>query len=519
MTPPLAARRAFSTRMGFAQFALANAFALPQVVAFASVLAACLPVNAQVAALDLPAIQPVLSQLDELYAKGDVAGYLASFEPDHPGAHAQLRQQLLRGFAPGVPLRRTSTFRGPPHQIGERTVVRVHYEVRAADGRSDALYVHDALLALRTKPGAMPVPTFCVEVPTEFALPANNLFRCPACNYQLGGVDGWLCVPQRNDRAQALEAASFYLIGTDIACDLSVRIDDLAGDNYASSDNAMPAVAVVERMAEALRKLDPTARPGIAVPWLPANHPQQAATTGTQIAGARLGVELPADRATPEGSSILLHAVTLGALQHLMLVRGGRRSLQQHASAVTALLNSYRMLDVDCDRAVAAARPLQHHTGGQLAENVYRNTQWNLELSGPTGWAAGLRCGGNLFRVAWSSPQGGRLWLLGYATPAGLTRWCRETADLWFREMCAEKGLTVVDSTNAQAAWSPSEGCTGDSRLVTCTMRPATPLTTPRQRVFRLVVRDDLFVILDAIAQQDDEWPALQEAIDSLRMP
>lgn len=529
-------------RHRFLRLALANALALPHVVAFANVVAACLPVKAQAATLGLPAIQPVLGQLDELFAKADAAAYLAQFEPDHPGAHAQLRQQLLSSFAPGVPLQRTSTLLGKPRQFGARTVVRVHFEVRAADGRSDALYAHDAMLAFRSAAGdptARPVPTFCVEVPAEFGSLPNDLFRCPACNYELGGVAGWLCVPQRNDRAQALEAASFYLIGTDIACDLSVRIEDpLPSTGQVSGAGETPAgqpLAVVERLAAALRRLDPTVRPGIAVPWLPENH--RAAATATTapattpgaagIAGAQLAVDLPADRANPDGSRAVFHVVTLGALQHLMLVRGGQRSLQEHAPAVAALLNSYRMLDVDCDRALAAARPLAHHTGGELAGTTYRNTQWNVAVEGPNGWQPGLRSGGNLFRVVWTSPQGSRLWLLGYATPEGMTKWCRETADLWFREMCAEKGLTIVASTDATSTWKQDQGCSADSRLVTCTAPIRVPVlqsapggsVAAQQRLFRLVVRDDMFLVLDGQARSDDEWAPLRAAMASLRLP
>lgn len=162
-----------------------------------------------------------------------------------------------------------------------------------------------------------------------------------------------------------------------------------------------------------------------------------------------------------------------------------------------------------------------------LAGTTYRNTQWSITLEGPDGWQPGLRSGGNLFRVVWTSPQGSRLWLLGYATPEGMTKWCRETADLWFREMCAEKGLTIVASADATAKWEQDQSCSADSRArhvhragSGSPAQSAPGEAVPaQQRLFRLVVRDDLFLVLDGQARADGEWAPLRAAMASLRLP
>ena len=136
------------------------------------------------------AIQPLLEQLDACYGRGDVEAYLAPFAPDHPGAHAQLRRQLTAAFAMGVPLQRVTRLADEPRPIGARTVVRVHHEVRAADGSSRATFVHDSLLAVRRAADGAVQPTFAIDIASEVACAQGERFRCPACNYEIGGVGG-----------------------------------------------------------------------------------------------------------------------------------------------------------------------------------------------------------------------------------------------------------------------------------------------------------------------------------------
>lgn len=467
------------------------------------------------------AIQPLLEQLDACYGRGDVEAYLAPFAPDHPGSHAQLRRQLAAAFAMGVPLQRVTRLVGEPRPIGARTVVRVHHEVRAADGSSRATFVQDSMLALRRAADGAVVPTFAVDIASEVAGAPGERFRCPACNYEIGGVPGWLCVPQRGDRAMALEAATFFLLGSDISCDISVQID--GGRATAAAAPAAPtATTLADTLAAALRQLEPNARLGLATAWSPAFTGRTAADAvklPPHLTAARLAVDLPAETGAADGCRAVFHTVALGALQHVLLVRGGTASLAQHDAAVQALLASYRVLDADRDRALAAAEPLAHHTGGSLRGSTYHNAKWQVELTGPAPWTVEQRPGGALFRVVWSSPAGGRLWLIGYPVPAGMDRWCQETADLWLQELLAERGLRVVEAPTATAAaWQEDLTCSAASRLVTCSdAAPGSPL--PQRRVLRLVVRDELLVVVDASAGTTAEWPLLQTALDSLRRP
>jgi hypothetical protein len=464
-------------------------------------------------------IERLLAELDQAWARGDAAGFARRFEPDHAGAHAQLLHRLQRAFATGCPQVRTSRLVGPPQTYGERTVVRVRSEIRAADGRSRQVVVDDCLLAVRAGKDGAVVPTLAVEVPAETPnLPGDRL-QCPACNYEIGGVPGWLAVPQRSDRAQAVEAATFHLVGTDLSCDVTVRIADCTGDPAAPPANA---TTVAEQLAAVLRQFEPTARAGLATAWSPPVA-STADAAGTALAGARIAVELPADTTHRDGSRAVFHVVTLGPLQHLLLVRGSLGAFTRHERALQALLASYRVLDVDVDAALAAARPLQHHTGGELrgdpaAGVAYHNSRWELELTGPVGWRAAQRCGGSLFRVVWSGPDGGRLWLHGYAVPAGMQNWCSETADLWFAELCAERGLVVVDDEpGASRPWSEAADCRARSRYLTCTEKD--PLRPTRTRLLRLVVRDDLFVVVDAAPATAAEEAPLRAALAALRLP
>lgn len=461
----------------------------------------------QADAVPAAAIHSVLDVLDAHFRDGDVDGYLAEFAPDHPGAHAQLRRQLVRSLGAGVPLRRVSAPVGDARRIAGRTVVRVRHEFRAADGSSDHVVVEDTMFALCARPGGSAVPTFCVEVPRDAPCAADGRFRCPPCNLEVGGVPGWLCVPLRADRALALDAATFYLIGTDVGCEVSVRVDERGSAGFAA-----PATAIAERLADGLRRLEPAARPGLATAWWPA---AAASPPAPGCSGARLAVDLPAAGGAPGPERAVFHVAALGSLQHLLVVRGSRAGLDAHRAEVQALLDSYRLLDPGVPAGSAATLPLQHHTGGELRGAEYHNQRWGVRLRGPDGWRTEQRCGGAAFRVAWTGPSGGRLWLHGYAVPSGMARWCRETADAWFAELCAERGLAAAGA----AAWSAAPDCGALSRSVTCAVPGGGSPLGPRQRLFRLVVRDDLLLVVDAAPACDDDWPALRGAIDSLRAP
>ncbi len=520
---------------------------LVAMVLVALALVSSVPVRAQsgavastAEAIPAAAISDLLRQLDECFGRADVAAYLARWQPDHPGAHAQMGRQLTTAFAAGIPLQRTTTLVGEPRRLGERTVVRVHHELRAADGSAETVFVQDAMLALLARPDGIVVPTFAIEIPTAAKSSKDDLFRCPVCNYQIGGVAGWLCVPQRSDRAMALEAATFFLVGTDVSCDISVQIDDDAaapigggGDPAAEpgSHKKLRATTVVaEQFAATLCQMVPGARQGLATAWLPEAHGGPGATATAQLSGARVVADLPADRTNPDGSRAVFYVVALGALQHVLLVRGSPVSLQTHAEPVRALLASYRMLDPDCDRALAAARPLQHHSGGSLRNGLYSNPKWDLALAGPPGWTAEQRSGGCLFRVVWTSATGSRLWLLGYDVPAGMQRWCPETAELWLAELCAERGLSIVDNRVDPApgtaqpgwdpqSWEPAEACSAQSRLVRCTWQPSGSPLGPQTRLLRVFVRDDVMIVLDATGSNEADWVLLRQALDGLRKP
>lgn len=446
------------------------------------------------------AVQALLRDLDQRFARGDVAGYLERFAPDHPGAHALLQRQLEQCAGPGGTRRRTSAVVGEPRAIGPRTVVRVRHEVEllriAGDGRAQpgATFAEDRLLVLRREPDGSATPTMSVEAAGGPGVPADR-FRCDPCNYELGGVPDWLCVPLRPERAGALEAVTFYLLGTDIACDVSVRIEP--GDR--------PALQVTQELVDTLRGVEATARLALPAPWRP---PSLGADPPAGLDGAMAAIDLPADFAGGGGRAIL-HVVTFGGLQHLLLLRGSAAALHRHQAQVDALLASYRPLERDCDLALAAARPLQHHTGDTLDGTVYRNTRHQVELTGPAGWTPSLRSGGASFRVAWCGRDGGRLWLTGHTVPPGMVRWCPTTADRWLEHLCQRHGLELEPAGDG---WHQL----GDgARSRSATAVPATP-GGPRRRI-RVLLYDDLLAIADGHASTAAADEALQRALASLQ--
>ncbi len=455
------------------------------------------------AQVDAPAVSPriteVLAHLDARFARGDVQGYLAAFRPDHPGAHALLQRQLQQLLALEPRPRLRSAVLTPPRQIGDRTVVRVRRELSSPAWPRPVQ--QDAMLALRAGAGGALEPTLLVEIPTQWGCVRDDRFRCPPCNYEIGGVDGWLCVPLRPERAAALEAVTFYLLGTDLACDVSVCVDT----------SAPTAAAVVRELGAALASVEPGAQVGPVETWTPPAH---AADRPPPLAAAQLAMALPRDF-DGRGGSARLFVVTFGGLQHLLLLRGSAATLRARARDVEALLASYRLLQLDLDLALAAAEPLQHHTGGSLAGACYLNTRFGFRLAGPDGWRAEQRSGGAALRVVWTSPAGSRLWLTGYELPPDTGAWTPATADRWLQQLLARADLVVRDDGDGD--WTEPAGCRVRVRTLVCAPRAAASPGSPRARTIRALLRDDVLLVADAQALLADDAAARDRAIGALQ--
>lgn len=457
------------------------------------------------AELTAAAIDALLQQLDRDFAAGDVAAYLGRFEPDHAGAVAMHGEHLRRQCARAAARERRSRIVGEPRVIGPRVVVRVHHELRfgpAADALPPTPLVEDSYLAMRADDDGRAVPTFAIEAPPGRPWVRGGKFRCSACNYEIGGVDGWLCVPLRGDRASALESVSFYLLGTDLACDVSVQI----------AAEPVPAKQVAQQLASAFEQLVPGARSGLPEPWLP---PSVAAAPPAPLEGARIAVERPRERTDADGNATVFHVVAFGGLQHVLLARGSHAAMRAHAPALAALFASYVLLEADCDVAAAAARPFRHHTGGVLEANRYHNEHYAVDLQGPPGWSAAQRAAGDAFRVVWTSPDGSRLWLIGCAVPPGLTQWTRATADRWLEHLCAAHGVTA-DTAGGGADWTAlADG--GEARALVLAAGPAAEPAAPRRRWLRLLRHDDLLIVADGFANTAGDEATLQAALATLR--
>lgn len=445
------------------------------------------------------AIRGLLDTLDAAFTRGDADGFAAPFAPDHPAAFAMLRRKLEQTFAQTSSRHRASTIVGEPRRIGEHTVVHVRADVELRGGPRALLprttFVEDWVLALRADAAGKLVVTLAVEATS--AQGREDRFRCPACNYEIGGVPGWLCVPLRSDRAAALEAASFFLLGTDIVCDVSVQVDPEA---------RAPAV-VAQQLADALHELEPGSSLGVGGPWLP---PAYALGAPQGLRGARVVVDRGADhRAT-------FHVAAFGGLQQLLLLRGSTAALDRHERDVRALLASYQLLECDRDPATAVDEPLAHHTGGSLDGTTYRNRQFGVELAGAAGWRPAMLSGGAAFRVVWSSPGQSRMWLTGYLVPPGMNRWCRATAERWLAQQCEQRGLELLPAAPESTPWADAPDGSGSARTLVGNPRRTSP-DVPYRRWFRLLLRDDLLLVADGFATTAADADALQQMLQALR--
>jgi hypothetical protein len=449
--------------------------------------------------IDRAALTRLLADLDRAFSLGDAKAYLERFEPDNRKLHDRLAERLRRLLHGNPGWTRHSELRTEPRLVGPRTVVGVRSEARLAEDAPAV--VETGLLVLRPV-GARLVPTAYLPAPIDGGdCPIPDHFACPACNYAIGGVDGWLGVPLPGATSETVDGVSFHLLGTDVTCDFAVEIDDpLPGEDR----SGVGAVGASERLTAALLGLAPAATPPMPEAWRPASL--QTAVP-PEFSGARQRLVLP------DGSIAIVLITALGPLRHALLVRGSARAVDAGAAAIDALLASYRFLDLELDRSTLANAPFAAHTGGQVDGASFRSERHSVRCDGPPGWSVRQRNCGAAFKVNWTCPERiGWLSVCGYLPPLGLARWRERDADSWLADLCARAQL-AIDSA-ADRGWRPSE-CGGLVRELTL-VAAAGHRGGPTPRWLRLWLRDDLLVVADAHGRADDE-PLLRAAMASIR--
>ncbi len=476
--------------------------------------------DTRLATLDtrLARLDALLATLDELVERGDVAGYLARFEPDHPGAVAVRGRHLERLVAASARRTCKTSVHNGPNRIGDRLVVRLRHQLElvAEDGVTRAL-VEDTYLALREADGALReadgalreadgalVPTLAVEIPAEQACVWTSQYRCPPCNYAVGGVPGWLCVPLRREQALSLESASFFKVGSDVALELHVQVPD----------EESSAAAAARKLAEAFAEVEPSAQVDTVRAWTPARY-AEAPLAG--LDSASVDVLLPLDSRDRGGRRVTFYVVAFGGLQHVLMLRGSSAALAEQRPAIDALIQSYALVAADRELVEAASRALRHHIGGTFDGARYHNPRYGVSFDGPAGWRPEHRVGGARFRVRWTGPDGSQLWLVAYGVPAGVGAWTEATADRWIAWRCARSQLVAASEQPADLddTWrEASDGAQQRSVLLRCE-RPAAP-TTPRRRILHVMRYDDLLLILDGYGRDERSEQAILKALPRL---
>lgn len=467
-------------------------------------------VAAAIDQVSIERIESVVADLDTLFVKGDIRSYLNAFSPDQDGSLAVMGMHLEKlASISGKNRRRESKIIGDPINFAERTVVRIRHVTTWPTKRQQVQHVEDSYLAVKPTTKGGVVPTFAIEIAPTVGQLKNAKLHCPPYNFEIGGIDDYLCVPQQRERSLALESATFYLIGTDIACDLVVKAED----------KPEKAKAVVQKLAGAFARLEPSARIGIPSSWTPPQHSQQPPYG---MDSARIEVELPADHQESGGDISIFHAISFGGLQHVLLVRASKKSLDQHQSSVDKLLKSYMLLEVECrDRAIAT-NSLRQHTGGQIQGDSYYNKRFDLQLQGPKGWRAQDRVGGCMFRVRWSRDPMSEMWLIGHRVPAGMEKWTQATADRWLNHHRKKYHLTeATDEANAKESdWHQAADGSACRTLTLLQQRVADghdhPIS-PNRRVLHMRLHDDLLVLVDGYGATKAEEAAVRAAVRTLK--
>ncbi|MEC7583619.1 MAG: hypothetical protein VYE77_04820 [Planctomycetota bacterium] len=463
------------------------------------------------AQVDAERCKQLLRNLDELHNAGELEEYLARFVAEQTLLHdvhaRHLQARMAYAQSSNKALVRQSQLLSQPHSLGEHTILGVTYQTSWSDGSGSPMSEH-GFLVVREANGQL-VPVLAIETPPKIAATlgqANNPsltggLSCPPCNYQIGPAAGWLCVPVPHTRSHALDAATFLLLGTDIAIDLSVRIGP--------ADET--ATVMVDRLLDKLLDHAPDGDKHMTQPWLPSSLKDRRPRG---LTGAMAIADLPDDQRT------VIYGTALGRLHHLLLLRGDREAQERHRATIDRLLGSFQLVGLDDPDTDHATRSLNHHSGGHLTKNGnFLSQQHQIRIDGPRGWHPTLRSAGCVFQVRWESPDhDGRLWFSGHRPPSTSNQWTRRLADRWVDRFVANIGQVVEDSD-----WSDPDahGQRGRELVLGRDERPTAETGMPMftQRRLRLLLRQDLFLIADGYVAPDEDPAPVLLALRSMRRP
>ncbi|MEQ1630866.1 MAG: hypothetical protein ABL997_00740 [Planctomycetota bacterium] len=446
------------------------------------------PLSSQAAAPTEAEAAEVFARLDRSLDAGAAADYLGEFVPEQEFLHEVHTRMVTARLASAQRARRaTRVLRW--RDVGEHAIVIVEHvsTLEGAPPDSASMCQH-ALFALRRIEGRVR-PVFTVELPEADFEPDRIV--CPFCNYEVDAATGWIAVPLETARSGAVEGTLFVHLGTGIALEVSVQI----------ADRAQPASIFLQPLVDALCSNAGGKRVGATEAWMP----KSVSSTVRSVSGAR------AEVAMPRGHRTVLHAVAMGRLGHLMLLRGPVTALAAHRASVEAMLSGYRLMSTDDAVFEQAAIALDHHCGGLLSGRDYRNPRHRIEVTGPSGWSALERCSGFLFEVVFRSPQqDGHVIVRGIAPPSGLRGWTSTMADRWLSDLCA-RGKRTIEAVG-DSGW---QDCDSGFLQRTLTLRRTDDLAAP-PLCLRLLLQPSQLVVAEGETKHRADTELVEGAVGSM---
>lgn len=419
-------------------------------------------------------------RLDEAFAKGDRAGYLAHFHALHTVLHALLTRRLTDVFAAHADLDRHSEIKGY-WRLGRHAIVHVASTTTDTERPDAGAVREDALWALRNA-SSEPVVVLSVEIdpntldamqdPDDPLRPKHQL-RCYACNYSIHAGEDWLMVPNCGARTGCLESFSFYSLEHDLSASLTIHLD--------AGHAALKPQAVLLELVE--RNVDVPVDGVRVESWLPPSYDDQ--NRPRHLEGARcVLVDVPYPGWRTEA-----HLATYGRLAYLFVVRGRVEAVEAEREAVRRLMESFVLDDPSLDPEEVALRITKERQGGWLEGQVYTNERYGVRFTGPPEWTGRTAAGQYAFDVTWRRPDGHAfVRLKALAVPVGAVGWTKEMVESVARNACAGEHLTL----RSPAGWIEGNSGFAHERHLTGTDARG------RAVVLRLSFDEDLFAIVEA---------------------
>ncbi len=425
--------------------------------------------------------QQFLQQLDACFNADDLEAYLQNFQPVHDSLHERFRRRMAMVLGQDLGLQRESKIQDYFQQDGKGIVL---VQSTTSCGTPNAQpHVEHAYLALGQAKDQVRALFYIETNPGGQRHIEDGVFRCKACNYQIGTPNKWLVVPFHPEGSGCMESVAFLSLQHNLSLQVSVHLS--LGEEAARS--------VLQQYLQGQKGLQ-SAKAAKIKDW--------------DLAKSRGATGAQSQITLADGDQLQFYLLVHGAARYFFTLQGSAKAIQSQQMQWHALLNSFMFLE-EISPQTLHQRALKAHTGGgSFQEQTYLNPTYKIQVEGPATWGKTLQAGGSYaFLLTYQHPTGPcYMKVRAMPPPTGFTRWTQAMADEMLEGCCSSLNLQSGTDSGWQGKDNPQ------------TLAFRWRQLEPKQgySLIRMDLRDSLLVITQAKALNQESKALIHKAAGTI---